>query len=252
MAWDPPTDLDLVSGAVALSSHVKAIRDLSEALAGRLTGSPWLNGVGEQVIFIASDTWVVPAGVTQVRAILIGAGGAGGAGQDTHPTLNSPGAGGGGGAGCLAIHSGLVTTPAETLTITVGTDGIGGSGAGGTGGASSVSTVVGGWSSVSAPGGVGGAAGVDAFAAGGAGGSPPTADDIPGATGSTAIIGLSGAGAASAFGSGAPGVVMVTVPLDGVHATTLGAGGSGGYARAAGLQTKDGGNGESGIVILEY
>jgi len=62
-------------------------------------------------------SWVVPAGVTSISAVLIGGGGPGAA--PGNPTI----AGGGGGGGLRYINN-LTVTPGETLTVVVGDIGL--------------------------------------------------------------------------------------------------------------------------------
>jgi hypothetical protein len=101
--------------------------------------APLANG---RVTFIATTTWVVPAGITQARMIVWGGGGGGGSSVF--------------GYGGNAAHAIVGVTPGSTLTITVGAAGVGNSnGAGGAGGGSAVNynaTVL-----ISAGGGNGGA-----------------------------------------------------------------------------------------------
>ena len=61
-----------------------------------------------------TTTWTVPDGITTVRALVIGGGGGGG--FDI---------GGGGGAGGLREVASVITTPGETVSIQVGTGGVG-------------------------------------------------------------------------------------------------------------------------------
>ena len=65
--------------------------------------------------FNSSNLWTVPAGVTQVEALVVAGGGGGGNGT----------AGGGGGAGGVVYNSALTVTPGSTYTIGVGGGGIG-------------------------------------------------------------------------------------------------------------------------------
>ena len=60
-----------------------------------------------------SSTFTVPAGVTKVRAIVIGAGGGGG---------HSPGAGSGGAGGGFAMGE-YTVTPGQNISVTVGSGG---------------------------------------------------------------------------------------------------------------------------------
>lgn len=78
--------------------------------------------------FTVSNTWTVPAGVTQVEALVVAGGGGGGA----------PG-GSGGGAGGLLYNSAITVTPGTAYNVLVGDGGIGGvynSSPGGKGGTS--------------------------------------------------------------------------------------------------------------------
>lgn len=68
--------------------------------------------------FLSSDTFVVSAGITEMSYCICGGGG-GGANTDLGDSTTS--AGGGGGSG--VAKGTIVTTPAETLTITVGVGG---------------------------------------------------------------------------------------------------------------------------------
>lgn len=70
-------------------------------------------------------TWVAPAGVTSVSALIV-AGGGGGAGSNT----TGSGPRGGGGAGGLYWEPGITVTPGNSYSITVGLGGQGGYGSG--------------------------------------------------------------------------------------------------------------------------
>ena len=65
--------------------------------------------------FSTTNLWTVPAGVTQVEALVVAGGGAGGYDRA-----------GGGGAGGLSYSSALTVTPGSTYTIGVGAGGLGG------------------------------------------------------------------------------------------------------------------------------
>ncbi len=69
------------------------------------------------VTFFTSDTWEVTTGVTEITGLVIGGGGGG-------RSTNS--AGGGGSGGDLRYSSAISVTSGETLTVTVGTGGLGG------------------------------------------------------------------------------------------------------------------------------
>ena len=67
--------------------------------------------------FSTTNLWTVPAGVTQVEALVVAGGGGGGYG--------TTGRSGGGGAGGVVYNSALSVTPGSTYTIGVGTGGAG-------------------------------------------------------------------------------------------------------------------------------
>lgn len=83
------------------------------------------------VTFTTSGTWVVPAGVTavQVYAVSGGAGGGGGYAQRTGGSTRSGFGGAGGWNSPLSYYPRFITTPGETLTITIGAGGAGGTAA---------------------------------------------------------------------------------------------------------------------------
>ena len=259
--WGPPSDAALTTGAVGLSAHMLAIRDLAGALARRAPGSPWLNGAGAVEHIIASATWVVPADVTSILVIGLGGGGAGGAGIDANGGASDLGTGGGGGAGGYVAEVWNVA-PADDLVIVIGTGGAGGAGAGGAGVDTTIDhTSLG---TLTAKGGAGGASGSGTAGLGGAGGAAGAFGDVslPGAQGGdgfvfTATNGWSGHGG-SPFesGGGAPAVTDYSSSAGGVAgkaADSPGAGGSGGAGMySAGTATGNGGDGQDGRVILIY
>jgi hypothetical protein len=251
--WAPPTDASLTVGSVGLSADMLAIRDLAAALAARATGAPWLNAIGAQVVFFVGGNWNVPADVYRAQVTVIGAGGAGGAGIDNNGGAAAAGAGGGGGAGAWSVVGGLTVVPAAVVVVTIGAAGAGGAGVGGNGGNSSIAHPAT-WT-VTANGGTGGAAGTAAGAAGGAGGTTLLGTDAPGARGGDGVVlgttlGFSGHGAAGFLGGGA---AAQTADAVGRNANVPGTGGSGGFAvNAGGMQTRNGGDGAAGAVIIEY
>lgn len=112
------------------------------------TASTWAQAVGTHAAgnpgsrfysqtFTASGSFVVPSGVATLFATGCGAGG-GGAGGHTA----DPGGGGGGGSGATCVSGMPVTVvPGSTLTLTIGTAGIGGA-AGSGGGVANVATTI--------------------------------------------------------------------------------------------------------------
>jgi hypothetical protein len=147
-----------------------------------------------------NTTFVVPAGVTQLRVSVWGGGGGGGAGMNV-----SPYAGSGGGAGGY-VESTFAVTPGQTYTITVG--------AGGAGAAAQVNAdgAAGGSSSFSGPG-----LAAALTATGGTGGQQATA------------------GGAGVGGVGQNGAVMRTG-----GSGALGDGNSSGGGGSAGIFLRDG------------
>lgn len=126
-----------------------------------------MDTIFSSTVFTASGSWVVPAGVTRVYAIVVGGGGGGGA-VSTTPVL-SDGSGGVtsgqdiGGAGGLAF--GMVSvTPGASITVTVGAGGTGSDtvAAGGAGGTSLFSTL-----SATGGGGISAGTGADGVGSGG-------------------------------------------------------------------------------------
>jgi len=154
---------DSISGTILQTSSSVTINDTS------LDPVP-----AGQVEYTTAGTysWVAPAGVTSVSAVLIGGGGGGGGSTNTG---GFPGGGGGGGA--LAWKNNIAVTPGNSYSVVVG---IGGAGSNGTAANGGTSTFLG----VSAGGGNGGdhgssgsvtnpggtRAGADGGGSGGAGG----------------------------------------------------------------------------------
>jgi outer membrane protein OmpA-like peptidoglycan-associated protein len=216
-------------------------------------------------------TWEVPAGITALRALLVGGGGGGG---------DDNGSGGGGG-GKTEIPS-LSVTAGDELTITAG---VGGSGGRYVDGTSDVPATAGSPSSVVASSTVtaagGGAGQTDGFekpggAAGaggsGTGGASPAGIGYVGGngvagfssdiTGSVVSYGGGGGGgvyintssplgpATGGDGGGGAGASWTSPTLTNASAGTNGLGGGGGGG-SAGTQS-NGGNGGSGVVIIRY
>jgi hypothetical protein len=191
-------------------------------------------------VFEASGTFVVPSGVTMVRATVIG----GGAAAGYHSTM--PGAGGGGGGTAIGIVSGL--TPGQSIAVAVGAGGIAPSApaVGNAGGTSSF----GGYLSATGGSGGGGGTAVLFAMAGGAGGTGVGGQvNLGGSMGSDSIVVAcrGGDGGGPGHGRGASG------PQDGLSATGFGGGGGGGgTSTSGGPAGYPGGAGAPGIVIVEY
>ena len=186
--------------------------------------------------FTASGTFVVPNGVTRVKATVIGGGGAGG----THATQSA----GGGGAGGQAVKVVGNLWPGTPYSVIVGAGGIGPAspGDGGAGGTSSFASFV------SATGGAGGNGGVAPVNQAGGGGGAGVGGDVnfPGAFGTDAVtVGQRGGdGGGPGGGRGTSGLIQ------GISAPGWGGGGGGGGSN--GTTGAQGGNGGSGLVIVEY
>ena len=213
----------------------------------QLTGlnASYMGGRGE--VFTSSGTFTVPAGVTAVKAIVVGGGGGGQAGA-WHPTDKAGAGGGGGGGGGCAIKYLTGLTSGKTLTVTVGAAGGTSSIASGTQTISTVSATggskggAGSTKLTTAIGGAGGAGGVGAGGdlnmvggGGGAGGdSKSTTEGIPG-----------GHGGSSYFGGGGAAPTNTTGNAGGKY----GGGGSGG---ATNNSSGTGGGGAAGVVVFEW
>lgn len=171
-------------------------------------------------VFTSSGTFTVPAGITKVKATVVGGGGGGGG---TTPTP------GGGGGTSIEIISGL--TPGGTVAVTVGGGGAGvfPPSSGGTGGTSSFGAFC------SATGGGGGVTGSGITGVGGIG-SGGNLDFAGGA-------GAGNTGGCSFFGGGQR--ANYTNQQNG---RAYGGGGSGGESEA----NVPGGNGAAGVVVVEW
>ena len=201
-------------------------------------------GFAKVTVFKSSGYFVVPQGVTRVRATVIAGGGAGG----THSVL--PSGGGGAGGRAIAWLSGLV--PGSAVPVTVGAGGVATATAlpglvqGPPGGSSSFGNYV------SASGGSGGVGGTAmTTCAGGVGGQGYGGDvQEGGGCGTDAIqVGLRGGdGGGPGGGRGTSGAVQ------GIFGQGPGGGGGGaGVTQPGGLGVSaPGGNGFNGLVIVEY
>lgn len=199
-------------------------------------------GFSSQLVFTASGSFTVPAGVTKVKARVLGGGGGGGGNTST-----GGGGGGGGGAYGEGIYS---VTPGQVVSVTVGGGGGGGPNNGGTasanngasGGTSSFGTLL------SATGGGGGGGSLsggqgDAGQGGTAsGGSVNMAGGCGNAGYNGGASGFGGIGGSAAHGGGGGGASS-GLPRPGGGPGGGGAGGGGNYAGAAGA---------AGLVVVEY
>jgi len=163
-------------------------------------------------VFTSSGTFTVPEGVTQIIVEVVGGGGGGGAGSG-YENYAGGGGGGGYGKGYFSVLSG------ETYSVVVGSGGIGavytsGYTAGAAGGSSSFGSLI------SATGGAGGGAALNAN-------------------------GLGGTSSAMFFGVGQTGSTHVTVLSGHPSSTIYGYGGAGGHSSS----NK---NGYNGVVIVYW
>lgn len=175
-----------------------------------------------------NSTFKAPAGVTDVRVLVVAGGGGGG---NNH--------GGGGGAGELYQNTSFAVTPGQSVTVGVGSGGTGATtngAAGGKGGNSAFGSVA-----VNGGGGGGGrsgAVGQSGGSGGGGAGNTQTLDTRPG--GSSVVT---GGGQGNNGGNGAVGAAA------GSSVSDAGAGGGGGGAGSAGASaaSKQAGNGGTGV-----
>lgn len=194
-------------------------------------GSVTIGGGGfanKQIYTSGTNTWTVPAGVTQCKVTVVGGGGGG----------NFVGAsgGGGGGGGGTAIKWITGLTPGGTVTATVGAGGASAN-SGGTSSFGAYCSATGGAAGqasnfVGAAGGVGSSG--DINIAGGYGGGSQTYSGVgnQGGWGGSSFL------ATSVFST-------VINQATGTAGTGYGGGGGGGVATA-------GGAGSGGIIIIEY
>jgi hypothetical protein len=192
-----------------------------------------------QQVFTANGTFTVPAGVTQVSAVVVGGGGGGG----DATADDEPGAGGGGGG---LSYGTFTVTSGESLTVTVGAGGNNG-GTGGTGGTTSIAR--GATTLLSGGGGSGGSSTDGVSAGGGNGGSSGGTERDGGGTGgnggstSDSTTGAGGGGGAAGYsGNGGAGSNR------GANNATAGAGGGGGGGGGGTSSLAGGGGGGVGLL----
>ena len=189
-----------------------------------------------QTLFGSTTSFVVPAGVTTISAVVVGAGGGG---------VYSGNGGSGGAGGDLRYSTSIAVVPGETLTINVGVGGAIGTITATSGGFSSIVRVSNGTTLLSAAGGGGGrqtstpnvqngsSTGIGGVVGGGTGGRAATATTISNTSGGGGAGGYSGAGGAAGVGAVA-------------GAASVGFGGGGGGGNGSGLIAGNGG----GVGIL--
>ncbi len=196
-------------------------------------------GFASMQVFTSSGNFVVPNGVTTLRAELTG----GGAAAGYHASM--PGGGGGAGGKVISIITGL--TPGQVIPVFVGAGGaaLTSPGTGNNGGNTSFAGLV-------ASGGSGGAGGTGAGIsnAGGAGGVAAGGQlNLPGSDGTDSIVVAcrGGDGGGPGNGRGTSGQIQgVAAPSYG------GGGGGGGCSSGASPAGAAGGAGGGGLVVIEY
>ena len=253
---------------------MSALQQILMALGGTVTAAI-KGGAGAN----GSTSFVVPAGVTSLSMLVVGAGGGGGAGT------------GGGGGGACVYSNNVAVTPGETLTRVVGAGGVGGVGVGanGTGGGLSgvyrggtaLVLAIGGQGSNSGAGGRGGETGTNVGSVGSvifAGGSGSSSDGDRGGgggqSGSPLAAGAGGVAASTIYRGGARGGAIgidlagwglaangsESSSINGVSAyngiyyngsfDAGGGGGGGAYGEAGHTTIGTGGDGSNGAVVL--
>ncbi|WP_249189102.1 phage tail protein [Burkholderia cenocepacia] len=225
-------------------------------------------GGGGIARFTSSTSWTVPAGVTQVWATGVpagGAGGSGGAGSVSSTAAWSAG-GGGGGAGQPIIRVPYLVVPLSVVNITIPAAATGGAAptsGNGNNGASGGSLVISGTgfnggTPVTLPGGNGGSGGLAVTAsnaAGGAGGAGFPSGTYGSDTTANNASGTGGMGASSPFGGGGGagrGAAGGGIAGASGYGFGSGGGGGGGVYIAGGGNGGAGGNSGPGFLIFEW
>lgn len=278
------TSSTTISGLSAGTTYYFRIWPYCDTSAGTIYGSTRdatckVTSHGSQT-FTASGTWTCPAGVrTITRAFLVGGGGAGGAGDHSGNSRPWYGGGGGGGGYTTTVKN-ISVTPGQKYAVVVGSGGT--PQTSGTGGTSSIAGIAsanggtncqgsygedggsgagsGGESGSSGAGGAGGSDGGDGVrnAAGMVGGKGQGSTTRKfGESGNTLYSGGGGGGGgqphpggAGGSGGGGAGGAALKVGANGGNNTGGGGGGSG--VNYGSDEYKSGGQGGSGIVIIEW
>lgn len=219
-------------------------------LAGRLLMSGSI--IGSQLYTTPGIfTFVVPTGVTSLRATVIGGGGAGGVGIDDGS--NTGGGGGGGSAG--AIQGTFAVTAGNNVDLRVGA----------AGGQSYVQYLYGVVPQIFGNAGGGGESYNFSLGLAGAGGTAGTtsssnatnvtsSNGAVGSAGGANVAGGNGANRAAFFGysgTGGTGDTTGVATIAAMSASGYGAGGGGSRDRAT-VPTQVSGAGASGVVLLEW
>ncbi|HMO05950.1 MAG TPA: SdrD B-like domain-containing protein [Kiritimatiellia bacterium] len=233
----------VVNTSQFIHTGVNVIDSMSDGLsyiAGsvRLSGQP-TNYVTQVYTNAGTNTFSVPAGVTQVEYLVVGGGGGGGG-----IPSGSYGGGGGGGAGGLLSNIGgapMAVTPGSNYMVVVGAGGSAGVGGtpGGNGGTSRFHTVY------AAGGGGGASSGNNNGRAGGSGGGGRLNTSGLGGTGIAGQGNNGGSGASSGSSAGGGGGAS-TIGTNGLTGGVGGAGGAGSSNRITGAWVAYAGGGGGG------
>jgi hypothetical protein len=230
----------VTSGALLLGAGTSALTELVGSTPGQAvvwngttftTGS--VSGAADGInTYITPGTWTKTAGLLQVKVTVIGSGG-GGANIPTAPTTQASSGGGSGGAAIRWIPAPTIPGPVA-ITAGFGTNSFGAFCSATAGANGVVST------SYSA-GGAGGS---------GTGGTINIAGNRGGMSQPTGLVGggVAGAGAPSILGTGG---AQFFSNGNGIPGTGYGSGGGGANKSTASATGYPGGNGGSGIVIVE-
>lgn len=228
----------IAANAVVLGNGTSGIQTVAPSTAGNILasdGTTWTSvpgniGIRGQV-FTSNGTFTIPAGITALKVLVVGAGNNGGNGADGNSEGNGDnGAGGTSSAVAVKYFTGL--TPGSTLAVTVGTSG---------GAASSIASGTQTITTVSAS--PSGASGGDINGSG-----APARNIKDGAYGYLA------AGNKATNGATAPGSAGGVGGLGGIGWGAGGGGGGGGNPTYIGTPNNGGagGSGSSGLVIFEW
>lgn len=109
----------------------------AQAVGTAAAGNPGSRFYSQAFTTVGANTFVVPTGVNVIFLTGCGAGGGGGGGHTADPG----GGGGGGGSGVCVSRMPVGVTPGSSLTITIGTAGLGGA-VGAAGGIVSTNTTI--------------------------------------------------------------------------------------------------------------
>lgn len=210
---------------------------------GNTSTAVWAQAQNSKTIsaIVNSSSFVIPAGVTQIRIRLVGGGGGASGNSSAQPS----GAGGGGGGYSEGLFN---VTPGSSFAITIGAGGTGGSasGSGGTGGTSSFGALC------SATGGQPGQYATGAVSGGGGGSASGGQINLAGGSGGDGWFApagvLPGYGGSTILGNGGRAGTF-TNPATGGAGVAYGCGGAASYFQSGGIA---GGAGAAGVAIVEY